>query len=138
MALPASGNNSDSSGSHGSLEPMFNVSTPVIISTEVATIIDFVPGNAIVGDKNLVRFNPLLSLFTTLGHNTNPCSLDGTGDLNPLVSIVPLGNPGLGLGIKSGDSRVPAGPDGGVRDGKTQANGIAVKHLFVLFLGLKG
>lgn len=138
MAVPALGGNSDGSGFDGGSEPVLNMGVPVRVSGEGEAIIDLVPVDTVVGVLHFVRGDPLVSIGTPLSDDTDPLSLDATADLDPLISIVPVGDPGLLLSIESGDPCNPMWVQGREGDGKTQSNGVAVVNFFVLFFCLEG
>lgn len=100
---------------------------PVSVSLEASSLINFVPVDSVVGIDDLVGGHPLVSAISSLGHNSNPFSLDGTGDLDPLVSVVLQGRPPTILSIKPVDLELKAWPDGGVGHGESHPDGIAIK-----------
>jgi hypothetical protein len=137
--VPALGGNSDGSGFDWGSEPVLNMGVAVRVSREGVAIIDLVPVDAVVGVLHFVRGDPLGCIGTTLSDDTDPLSLGVTADLDPLVSVIPVGDPGLLLSIKSGDPCNPMWVQGREGDGKTQSDGVAVENnSFVVFCSLEG
>ena len=67
---------------------MLDMGVSVTVSGEALSIINFIPIDSVVGVENLVGFNPLIPVCSSLSLNSNPFLLYGTSNLNPLVSVV--------------------------------------------------
>lgn len=88
MPLPALGHQSDGPSMHWGVEPVLHVSVPVVVAGEGVATVHLVPVDSVVRIDNLVGGHPLVNVWSSLSHHSDPFPLDGAGHLDPLFAVI--------------------------------------------------